>query len=123
MYSAAVAQVQAFLDRWVKDGPYVAADAYLVTEEQVPACTTARWPTTPGDPCEAPVLLSARIESSQLVSWTSVNDFMLSVTMSLRFREDPTLTSNWGEGNNNRFFRFTRPDAGSGYRMYVATSP
>lgn len=69
------------------------------------------------------MLLSARIESSQLVSWTSVNDFVLSVTMALRFREDPTLTSNWGEGDNNRFFRFTRPDAASAYRMYEATSP
>jgi hypothetical protein len=123
-YAAAVAEIQAYLDMWVKDGPYAAAARYLVPEEQAPACATARWPLTPGDPCgPAPLLLSANVASTDVWSWTSSDDFTLGVTMSLHFGGDPTLTSNWGEGNNERFFRFTRPNAGSDYRMYLATGP
>lgn len=69
------------------------------------------------------MLLSAKVESTDIWSWASSDDFTLGVRMSLHFSEDPTLTSNWGQGTNDRFFRFTRPDAGSDYRMYVATGP
>jgi hypothetical protein len=98
-FSAAVAQIQAYLDVWVKDGPSAATI-----------------------PPAGAVLLSGSVTSYREWSWTSADDFTLDVTMNLHFRGDPTKW-NWFEGANDRFFRFTRPDAGSAYRMYVATGP
>ena len=122
-YSAAIAEVQAYLDLWVKDGPYAAAASYLVPEEQAPACATAQWPPASDGPCgDVPVLLRGKVASYQVRSWTSSDDFTLDVTMDLHFRGDATRW-NMNEGVNDRFFTFTRPEAGSAYRMYEATGP
>jgi hypothetical protein len=119
-YAAAIAEVQAYLDMWVRDGPYAAAAKYLVPEEQAPSGAATSWPPSADD--EAPVLLSGKVESYQLREWKSLNEFTLLVTMDWHFRGDPARW-NANEGANSRFFRFTRPDATSAFRMYEATSP
>jgi hypothetical protein len=122
-YAAAVAEVQAYFDMWAKDGPYAAAARYLVPEEQLPACATAHWPPASAGPCgDVPVLLSGKVESGHLRSWTSSDEFTLLVTVDLHFRADPTRW-NANEGTNSRFVTFTRPNAGGDYRMYLATGP
>ncbi len=122
-YSAAAAEIQAYLDMWVEAGPSAAAARYLVPEEQSSVCESAQWPPISDGPCgDVPVLLSGKVESYQLRSWTSSDNFTLDVTMNLHFRGDPTRW-NMNEGVNGRFFTFTRPSAASPYRMYEATGP
>jgi hypothetical protein len=119
-YSAAIAQVQAYLDMWAKQGPYAAAARYHVPEEHAPSDAATQWPPAADD--ETPVLLSGRVRSYEPADWKSANAFTLLVTMDLHFRGDATRW-NMNEGVNNRFFTFTRPDAGTAYRMYEATGP
>jgi hypothetical protein len=119
-YSAAIAEVQAYLDMWAKQGPYAAAARYLVPEEQVPSDTATKSPPDSND--ETPLLLSGVVKSYKLTDWESANTFTLLVTMDLHFRGDATCW-NMHEGMNDRFFTFTRPDAAGAYRMYEATSP
>lgn len=122
-YKAAIAEVQAYLDTWVSRGPYAAAASYLVPEEQSSVCAGADWPPGSGSPCgDVPVLLTGAVRSYDAREWKSSDEFTLLVTMDLHFRGDPARW-NMAEGANDRFFRFTRPDPASAYRMYVATGP
>jgi hypothetical protein len=119
-YSAAIAEVQAYLDMWASQGPYAAAAKYLVPEEQARSGAVTQWPPGPDD--QTPVLLSGTVRSYRPTDWKSPNAFTLEVTMDLHFRGDATRW-NMNEGVNDRFFTFTRPDTANAYRMYEATSP
>jgi hypothetical protein len=114
-YATAIAEVGAYLDLWAREGPYTAAAAYLVPQDQPPAGADT------SSPFAAPVvLLSGAVDSYGPSTWVSADNFTLYVAMNLHFRGDAASAA-WAEGPNSRFFIFTRPNPETAYRMDVAT--
>ncbi len=113
----ATQEVQAYLDLWVKAGPYAAAATYFVPEEVPPGA-----PVQGSAGADAPVLLNGTIKTCKQTTWKSADDFTALVTMDLHFRGDAARW-NMTDGLNDRFFTFTRANAGDAYRMRQATGP
>lgn len=105
----------------VEHGPYAAAAAYLAADEQAPVGADTTWPVPDADP-QTPVLIAGSVDSYVPWSWTSADQFTLSVTLDLHYRGDPGRT-NWSEGHNSRFFTFSRPTGQARWRMEIATGP
>jgi hypothetical protein len=121
IYAAAISEIQSYLTMEVEHGPYAAAAAYLVADEQAPVGADTTWPVADADP-QTPVLTAGSVSSYVPWSWTSADQFTLSVTFDLHYRGDPG-RANWSEGRNTRFFIFSRPTAQAGWRMEIATGP
>jgi len=121
IYAAAISEIQSYLTMEVQHGPYAAAAAYLVADEQAPAGADTGWPAPDADP-QMPVLIAGSVYSYEPWTWTSADQFTLSVTLDLHFRGDPG-RANWNEGHNDKFFTFSRPTPQTRWRMYVATGP
>ena len=121
VYAAAITEVQSYLTMEVQHGPYAAAAAYLAANEQAPAGADTTWPAPGADP-QDPVLLAGSVSSYEPWSWTSADQFTLSVILDLHFRGDPS-RENWNEGHNDQFVTFSRPTPQARWRMYFATGP
>ena len=121
IYAAAVSEIQSYLTMEVQHGPYAAAAAYLVADEQAPVGADTTWPVPDADP-ETPMLIAGSVVSHEPWSWTSADQFTLSVTLDLHFRGDPG-RANWTEGHNGQFVTFSRPTPQTRWRMYFATGP
>ena len=121
IYAAAISEIKSYLTMEVQHGPYAAAAAYLVADEQAPVGADTTWPVPDADP-RTPVLIAGSVYSYQPWSWTSGDQFTLSVTLDLHYRGDPR-RANWSEGRNTRFFIFSRPTAQARWRMEIATGP
>lgn len=116
-YATAIAEVGAYLDLWAREGPYTAAAAYLVPQEQAPTDADTSSPFA-----AAVVLLSGAVDSYRPWAWVSADNFTLDVAMTLHFRGDAASAA-WAEGRNSELFTFTRPNSETPYRMYAATGP
>ena len=121
IYAAASSEIQSYLTMEVQHSPYAAAAAYLTRDEQAPAGADTAWPAPDADP-QMPVLVAGSVYSYEPWSWTSADQFTLSVTLDLHFHGDPA-RANWNEGHNQQFFTFSRPTPQTRWRMYVATGP
>ena len=121
IYAAAISEIKSYLTMEVQHGPYAAAAAYLVADEQAPVGADTTWPVPDADP-RTSVLIAGSVYSYQPWSWTSGDQFTLSVTLDLHYRGDPG-RANWSEGRNTRFFIFSRPTAQARWRMEIATGP
>jgi len=121
IYAAAISEIQSYLTMEVQYGPYAAAAAYLAADEQAPVGADTTWPVRDADP-HTPVLIAGSVYSYEPWSWTSADQFTLSVTLDLHFRGDPG-RSNWTEGYNGQFVTFSRPTPQTRWRMYFATGP
>lgn len=105
--SAAVEELQAFLDSWRTDGIVIASRKYLVADEQV------------ADGADALVLRAGRVAKVRSASPTA-DGLVLDVDLDLEFQG---ATGAGRNGLNQRFVTFT-PRAGAvPFVMSLATSP
>jgi hypothetical protein len=121
VYAAAISEIQSYLTMEVQHGPYAAAAAYLAADEQAPVGAATTWPVPDADP-QTPVLIAGSVYSYEPWSWTSADQFTLSVTLDLHFRGDPA-RANWYEGHNGEFFTFSRLTPQTRWRMEIGTGP
>jgi hypothetical protein len=121
IYAAAVSEIQSYLTMEVEHGPYAAAAAYLVADEQASADADTTWPAPSADP-QTPVLIAGSVYSYEPWSWTSADQFTLAVILDLHFQGDPA-HAGWYEGHNGQLITFSRPTPQTRWRMYFATGP
>lgn len=100
--------LQGFLDLWRSTNLGVAAKRYLTASEQ---------PVGDGRNFR---LAAGKVDSIQLVSWQSADDFMLIVTLDLRFAAG---SAAWTNGVNTRFVTVSRASAAEQFRYEFATGP
>lgn len=105
--SAAVGELQAFLDSWRTDGLVIASRKYLVADEQV------------AGGADALVLKAARIANVRSASPTA-GGLVLDVDLDLAFQG---ATGAWRNGLNERFVTFTPRADAVPFVMSLATSP
>jgi hypothetical protein len=120
-YAAAISEIQSYLTVEVQDGPYAAAAAYLVADEQAPVGADTTWPVPDADP-QMPVLVAGSVYSYVPWSWTSADQFTLCVILDLHFRGDSG-RANWYAGHNTEFFTFSRLTPQTRWRMEAGTGP
>ncbi|MFI6815993.1 hypothetical protein ACIBG7_26545 [Nonomuraea sp. NPDC050328] len=105
--SAAVRELQAFLDSWRTDGLAIASRSYLVADQQV------------AGGADALVLKAARVAKVRSASPTA-GDLVLDVDLDLTFQG---ATGAWHDGLNQRFVTFTPRSGAVPFVMSLATSP
>ncbi|MFB4299141.1 hypothetical protein [Actinomadura sp. NTSP31] len=122
--SAAIRELQDFLDSWRKDGYVRASRTYLVPDQQA------------ASDADAPVLTSGRVANVRSASrkpdgdlvldkvwgasWTPDNGLLLYADLELKFRGNRAA---WGKGINSRFVTFTPNTGAVPFVMDLATGP
>jgi hypothetical protein len=115
-YAVAIAEVDAYLDAWSRQGSIKAAAIYNVAEQQAPTDAAPDWK----DPL---ILVSGKVVDYRPYAWVSSGQFTLMVTVDLQFAGSDPAAAAWGNGRNSRFVTFTGPNAATKYRMSWATGP
>jgi hypothetical protein len=115
-YATAIAEVDAYLDTWSRQGSTKAAAIYNVPEQQAPTDAAQDWK----DPL---ILVSGKVVDYRPYAWVSSGQFTLMVTMDLHFTGADPAASAWAEGRNSQVVTFRGPNATTKYRMSWATGP
>jgi hypothetical protein len=115
-YAVAIAEVNAYLDAWSRQGSIKAAAIYNVPEQQAPTDAAQDWK----DPL---ILVSGKVVDYRPYAWVSGGQFTLMVTMDLHFTGADPAASALAEGRNSRLVTFRGPNAATKYRMSWAAGP
>jgi hypothetical protein len=104
-YTAAVNELQEFLNTWQRSGLRAAAEKY--------------WVSDCGGECDL-VLLRGKIVSYTPQSWVSGDRFTLLVKLNLQFSGS---SGSFSEGANDRFATFVRASKDESYRFELNSGP
>lgn len=113
IYAQGIAVLQAYLDTWREQGLYAATTRYIMPTGDSPPLKQAAL--------DSLKLLSGTIVSWRRYAWVSENQFTVTVTLDLHFPNQDGLA--WGEGVNNRYATFIRPDTQAQFLIWLTTSP